>query len=304
MEPDLPLGQELPLEPEVPLELLEKTALRRHFRRLRRQSLAGASPGLRQKALEALPPLLPEGRRLGLYWPVGSEPDLEPLAAAGLAERLPGRLALPAVLPASPLPASPLAAPGRELEGSAALEPAAPGSAMPAGTATRRTQPDGASHADAPALEQTRAGEPERLVYLPWNGEPPSGRDACGIPAPLPALLPAPLPSSLPAPGASPPGGSVALLAPEALGLLLVPALAIDQAGIRLGSGGGWYDRLRADPAWRAVPALAVLPAACVCHRLPRDPWDVPFCGWLDERGVTWLAGAAEGRRGLAGERG
>ena len=89
------------------------------------------------------------------------------------------------------------------------------------------------------------------------------------------------------------------LLAPEALGLLLVPALAIDQAGIRLGSGGGWYDRLRADPAWRAVPALAVLPAACVCDRLPRDPWDVPFAGWLDERGVTWLAGGAEGRRGF-----
>jgi 5-formyltetrahydrofolate cyclo-ligase len=79
------------------------------------------------------------------------------------------------------------------------------------------------------------------------------------------------------------------VLAPEALGLLLVPALAIDQAGIRLGSGGGWYDRLRADPAWRAVPALAVLPAACVCAQLPRDKWDVPFAGWLDERGVTWL---------------
>jgi 5-formyltetrahydrofolate cyclo-ligase len=131
-------------------------------------------------------------------------------------------------------------------------------------------------------LDERQAGLPERLVYLPWQGERPSGLDACGIPAPLP-----------------PPGASVAglapevmaadVLAPEALGLLLVPALAIDQAGIRLGSGGGWYDRLRADPAWRAVPALAVLPAACVCAQLPRDPWDVPFAGWLDERGVTWL---------------
>jgi 5-formyltetrahydrofolate cyclo-ligase len=86
-----------------------------------------------------------------------------------------------------------------------------------------------------------------------------------------------------------PPGAPWRPLAPEALGLLLVPALAIDQRGIRLGSGGGWYDRLRADPAWGALPALAVLPAACVCPRLPRDPWDVPFSGWLDERGLTWL---------------
>jgi len=67
--------------------------------------------------------------------------------------------------------------------------------------------------------------------------------------------------------------------------MLLVPALAMDQRGIRLGSGGGWYDRLRADPAWRLLPALAVLPAACVAPSLPADPWDVPFTGWLDEIG-------------------
>jgi 5-formyltetrahydrofolate cyclo-ligase len=69
-----------------------------------------------------------------------------------------------------------------------------------------------------------------------------------------------------------------------------VPALGFDRHGIRLGSGGGWYDRLRADPAWRAVPALAVLPAACLVEQLPRDPWDVPFDGWLDETGVHPLA--------------
>ncbi|MFN5162901.1 MAG: 5-formyltetrahydrofolate cyclo-ligase, partial [Cyanobacteriota bacterium] len=78
------------------------------------------------------------------------------------------------------------------------------------------------------------------------------------------------------------------LAAPD-LGLLLVPALAIDRRGIRLGYGGGWYDRLRADPAWRAVPALVVLPAACVVEALPSDPWDVPFDGWIDESGLHWI---------------
>jgi 5-formyltetrahydrofolate cyclo-ligase len=106
--------------------------------------------------------------------------------------------------------------------------------------------------------------EEQRLVYLPWSPGQELANDACGIPAPV--------------------EGSP--LEAGELGLLLVPALAVDGAGLRLGSGGGWYDRLRGDAAWGAVPALAVLPAACVALSLPRDPWDVAFDGWLDEGGL------------------
>ena len=106
------------------------------------------------------------------------------------------------------------------------------------------------------------------LVYRPWSSTDPLEPDACGILAPL---------------------ASVQALEPEQLALLLVPALAIDGSGVRLGSGGGWYDRLRADPSWCAVAALAVLPAACRCEQLPREPWDVPFDGWLDEQGAHWI---------------
>ena len=109
--------------------------------------------------------------------------------------------------------------------------------------------------------------EADQLLYRPWTPATALLPDACGIPAPI--------------------GHSA--LAPEQMGLLLAPALAFDQHGIRLGYGGGWFDRLRADPSWRAVPALAVLPAACRCAALPRDPWDVPFDGWLDEHGLHWL---------------
>jgi 5-formyltetrahydrofolate cyclo-ligase len=186
----------------------DKAALRRQYRRLRRESLPAAAAGLLAVARRELPPRLPLGRRLGLWWPLPGEPDL--LALGGL---LPGRLALPAVLP------------------------------------TRR------------------------LVYLPWRPGEVLEADGCGIPAPRSA-----------GPGARSP------LPPADLALLLVPALAIDAAGLRLGTGGGWYDRLRADPAWRAVPALAVLPAACVTALLPRDPWDVPFDGWLDETGCHKIA--------------
>ena len=118
------------------------------------------------------------------------------------------------------------------------------------------------------ALPAVGAESPQtaRLLYRSWQPGDLLAADHCGIPAPTSAEL-----------------------GPEALGLLLVPALAIDRQGIRLGYGGGWYDRLRAEPAWRALPALAVLPAACVVEALPRDRWDVPFAGWLDETGLHWI---------------
>jgi len=112
-----------------------------------------------------------------------------------------------------------------------------------------------------------------QLEYRAWQPGELLELDLCRIPAP---------------------GGPA--LAPGALGLVLVPALGFDRQGIRLGSGGGWYDRLRADPLWRAVPSLAVLPAACLVEQLPRDPWDVPFDGWLDEAGVHRLPAAGSFR--------
>lgn len=107
-----------------------------------------------------------------------------------------------------------------------------------------------------------------RLDYRPWQPGEPLAADACGIQAPL---------------------ERADRLAPDALALLLVPALAIDRQGVRLGYGGGWYDRLRSQESWRRVPALAVLPSGCLCDRLPTDPWDVPLDGWLTELGVHWL---------------
>lgn len=174
------------------------------FRRRRRECLPGAAQGTLTTAQRHLSALLAaRSGHLGLYWPLGSEPDLRPLAPAWG-----GRLALPAVASTG-------------------------------------------------------------LVYRPWQPGGPLAADACGIPAP---------------PGAAPGRQDGSDLAPGAMALLLVPALAMAPCGLRLGSGGGWYDRLRSDPLWAAVPALAVLPAACVTASLPRDPWDIPFDGWIDER--------------------
>jgi 5-formyltetrahydrofolate cyclo-ligase len=226
-----------PLPPPPPAGA-SKDSLRRHYRQLRRQSLPLAEAALLEVLATALPQALaaadakasaranPQAAssppaaaspskgsappkaapsRLGLYWPVGHEPDWRPLLERW-PEALRQRLALPVV---------------------------------------------------------RSVGGVGRLTYGAWHPADPLRADGCGIPAPVAA----------------------APLEAHALALLLVPALAIDQRGIRLGSGGGWYDRLRADPAWRQLPALAVLPAACLAPSLPADPWDVPFTGWLDETG-------------------
>jgi 5-formyltetrahydrofolate cyclo-ligase len=177
--------------------------------------LDGIQASIEVIAQVALPPLVPEERFLGMYWPLNGEIDLQCLTT-----HLNGRLALPAV-------------------------------------------------------EASKDSDP-CMVYRPWHPHRPLRPDACGIPAPDPGPDPGRAPS--------PP------LPAEALALLLAPALAFDRRGIRLGYGGGWFDRRRADPAWRAIPAVAVLPSGCLVEALPRDPWDVPFQGWLDETGLHWLA--------------
>ncbi|MFM8605068.1 MAG: hypothetical protein ACKOBY_06010, partial [Cyanobium sp.] len=78
-----------------------KEALRRRFRQLRRASLPAAAVGLLEVAQRELPALIPPGRRLGLWWPIGAEPDLRPLAVE-LQHRRPDALALPVVEPWPP----------------------------------------------------------------------------------------------------------------------------------------------------------------------------------------------------------
>jgi 5-formyltetrahydrofolate cyclo-ligase len=63
----------------------------------------------------------------------------------------------------------------------------------------------------------------------------------------------------------------------------LVPALSCDRAGVRLGYGAGYFDRLLAGAGTRTFRVVA-LPEALVRERVPAEPHDVPVDALLTER--------------------
>ena len=75
--------------------------------------------------------------------------------------------------------------------------------------------------------------------------------------------------------------------------LILVPALAFDHEGYRLGYGGGYYDRFLQGLLEENIPATTVGLAfsACVTEILPRNPYDIPVQIILDERRIITTHG-------------
>ena len=77
------------------------------------------------------------------------------------------------------------------------------------------------------------------------------------------------------------------VIKPTDISILFVPAIAIDQEGYRLGYGGGYFDRLRHRDLWFSIPSFVVISNNCISREpLPRDGWDLPFNGWISEKGL------------------
>lgn len=66
----------------------------------------------------------------------------------------------------------------------------------------------------------------------------------------------------------------------------LIPGLAWDRAGHRLGRGAGYYDRMLADPAWRGF-RCGLFFAAQETPSVPHDAWDVPLHAIVTDREVV-----------------
>jgi 5-formyltetrahydrofolate cyclo-ligase len=94
------------------------------------------------------------------------------------------------------------------------------------------------------------------LVWHSWQPGDPLETGAFGIREPLANAL---------------------ILSPDQVDLILVPAVACDWRGYRLGYGGGFYDRLLNDPEWSEKPTIGIVFEFARLPELPIDPWDKPL---------------------------
>ena len=72
-------------------------------------------------------------------------------------------------------------------------------------------------------------------------------------------------------------------LPPEQIGLIIVPALACDRQGYRLGYGGGYYDRFLSHTG---AVRMALCAEARLLSRLPHEPFDMRCNYVITERQV------------------
>jgi 5-formyltetrahydrofolate cyclo-ligase len=99
------------------------------------------------------------------------------------------------------------------------------------------------------------------LKFVPYQALDKLHSNRYGISEPNPTLTPIPL---------------------HELQLIIVPLVAFDRAGHRLGMGGGYYDQ-----TFHAHPSLKLVGFAYACQEvqaIPVDPWDVPLHAIVTER--------------------
>ena len=109
-----------------------------------------------------------------------------------------------------------------------------------------------------------RCKDKKELLFYPWD-EKPLTKDSEGILSPNNSLL----------------------LTHKQISIIFVPCLSVDKNLIRLGYGGGYFDKLRGDKNWRNVQCIGVLTSNCVSKiPLTRAEWDIPLSGFITEKEI------------------
>ena len=125
-------------------------------------------------------------------------------------------------------------------------------------------------HCYLPVLDRHRD---RALWFAPHSPGGPTVRNRFGIPEPL-----------------TPPGGR---LRASQLDVVILPLVAFDEQGNRLGMGGGFYDRslsfLGHRHRWRRPLLLGLGYQFQQIDTLATRSWDVPLDGIITERGLRWF---------------
>ena len=113
-------------------------------------------------------------------------------------------------------------------------------------------------------LALPRCNDKKELLFYPWD-EKSLTKDSEGILSPDNSFS----------------------LSYKQISIIFVPCLSIDKNLIRLGYGGGYFDKLRGDKNWRNVPCIGVLTSNCVSTiPLTRAEWDIPLSGFITEKEI------------------
>ena len=114
------------------------------------------------------------------------------------------------------------------------------------------------------SLALPKCNDKKELLFYPWD-EKPLTKDSEGIPSPNNSFS----------------------LSHNQISMIFVPCLSVDKNLIRLGYGGGYFDKLRGNSNWRNIPCIGVLTSNCVSKGpLTRAEWDIPLSGFITEKEI------------------
>jgi 5-formyltetrahydrofolate cyclo-ligase len=85
--------------------------------------------------------------------------------------------------------------------------------------------------------------------------------------------------------GITEPNPDAPTVQPNEVDLILVPCVACDAQGYRLGYGGGYYDRLLNSSPWATKVTIGIVFDFAYTSQLPIEPWDKPLQAVCTETG-------------------